>query len=89
MRKPQIESLDDLIAREIAQFDAEAAIDEQTIVEDFGIVYEPYEELTFGPKEHERDRHRWELDPASAEDYLERVRGWKSGPALRWRHFGH
>ncbi|HEX6083810.1 MAG TPA: hypothetical protein VF266_04750 [Thermoanaerobaculia bacterium] len=30
--------------------------------------------------------YRWELDPASAEDYHERYKG---APALRWRHFGH
>jgi len=89
MRKTEIESLDDLIAMEIAQFDAEAASDEQTFVEDFGIEYSAYEELLFGSKEHERDTHRWELDPASAEDYIERTRGWRMGTSTRWRHFGH
>jgi hypothetical protein len=29
--------------------------------------------LKVGEKERERDRHRWELDPASSEDYVERV----------------
>lgn len=34
-----------------------------------GIEYEPNEELKGAAKLEERDRHRWELDPASAEDY--------------------
>lgn len=47
-----------------------------------GIDYQDDEELRVGEKEAERDRHRWELDPASAEDYLERTsRG--SRPARR------
>lgn len=51
---------------------------DQNVVEEFGeaigIVYEETEELSFGDKEHERDRHRWELDPASSEDWFERRR---------------
>ena len=38
-----------------------------------GIEYADNEELKVGEKERERDRHRWELDPASSEDYVERV----------------
>jgi hypothetical protein len=34
-----------------------------------GIEYEANEELKGAAKLEERDRHRWELDPASAEDY--------------------
>jgi len=34
-----------------------------------GIEYADNEELKGGDKVAERDRHRWELDPASAEDY--------------------
>jgi len=37
-----------------------------------GIHYDDNEQLRLGDKEAERDRHRWELDPASAEDYLTR-----------------
>lgn len=40
----------------------------------FGIRYARTEPLRCGDKERERDLHRWELDPASADDYLERVR---------------
>lgn len=60
---------------------------EDGAVEDFGIEYESWEELHFGD-EHEaaRDRCRWELDPASAEDFRERNHGVRL--ALRWRHFG-
>lgn len=39
-----------------------------------GISYAPNEELKVGEKERERDKHRWELDPASSEDYKDRVR---------------
>jgi hypothetical protein len=43
-----------------------------------GIEYADDEELKVGQKEEERDRHRWELDPASSDDYPERVRDEKS-----------
>jgi hypothetical protein len=36
-----------------------------------GITYEDNEELKGGDELAERDRHRWELDPASREDYNE------------------
>lgn len=39
-----------------------------------GLTYEDDEELWLGIKEATRDRHRWELDPASAEDWTERKR---------------
>jgi hypothetical protein len=42
--------------------------------EAMGIVYEDGEELWLEEKEHDRDRHRWELDPASSEDYKTRRR---------------
>lgn len=37
-----------------------------------GVVYEDNEELKASEKIAERDRHRWELDPASSDDYKER-----------------
>jgi hypothetical protein len=37
-----------------------------------GLVYEDSEELKGAEKITERDKHRWELDPASAEDFEER-----------------
>ncbi len=37
-----------------------------------GVQYEDAEELKSSDKIIERDRHRWEYDPASAEDYKER-----------------
>jgi hypothetical protein len=37
-----------------------------------GVEYEDNEELKASEKIAERDRHRWELDPASAEDYPDR-----------------
>jgi hypothetical protein len=49
---------------------------DQDIVDDIGkalgVVYEDNEELKSSDKVIERDKHRWELDPASAEDYKER-----------------
>lgn len=41
----------------------------------FGIHYEAHESLRLGDKERARDARRWELDPASSEDYLARTRG--------------
>ena len=85
MRKTEMESWEQLMAAEVAEWDAlEAKLftDEQLLLED--VQLDAYEELDFVP-----DQHRWELDPASAEDYDERMRGWRSGPAERWRHFGH
>jgi hypothetical protein len=38
-----------------------------------GVSYEDDEVLTIPGKEHERDVHRWELNPASSEDYQERM----------------
>jgi hypothetical protein len=49
---------------------------DQDVVDDIGkalgVVYEDAEELKASDKVVERDKHRWELDPASAEDYKER-----------------
>ena len=39
-----------------------------------GVTYQDNEELKFGEKERSRDIKRWELDPASSDDYNERVR---------------
>ena len=39
-----------------------------------GITYEDNEPLKVGEKERERDKHRWELDPASSEDYRDRLK---------------
>lgn len=50
---------------------------DQNVVEEIGaalgVTYREDEELQVGGKEKARDRHRWELDPASAEDYYERA----------------
>jgi hypothetical protein len=39
-----------------------------------GVTYQDDEELKVGEKEESRDRNRWELDPASSEDYQERTK---------------
>jgi hypothetical protein len=49
---------------------------DQEVVDDIGkalgVEYQDTEELKSTDKVVERDKHRWELDPASAEDYKER-----------------
>jgi hypothetical protein len=49
---------------------------DQDIVDDIGkalgVEYEDNEELKAADKVGKRDKHRWELDPASSEDYKER-----------------
>jgi hypothetical protein len=49
---------------------------DQDIVDDIGralgVEYQDNEELKAVDKLEERDRKRWELDPASSEDYKER-----------------
>jgi hypothetical protein len=39
-----------------------------------GVVYADGEELKTGEKQRSRDEHRWELDPASSEDYASRTK---------------
>ena len=50
---------------------------DQAVVEEIGgamgLTYEDNEPLHPGDKVSERDRKRWELDPASSEDYNQRV----------------
>jgi hypothetical protein len=48
--------------------------DLDAIGEAIGVTYADGEELKAGEKEERRDRHRWELDPASSEDYVERTK---------------
>jgi hypothetical protein len=49
---------------------------DQEVVDDIGkalgVEYQDSEELRGSDKVVERDRHRWELDPASSEDYKDR-----------------
>jgi hypothetical protein len=78
-------SAGDLDARfEDAQFTGdESAVSsmptpDQSVVEEIGqamgITYADNEELRVGEKERDRDKKRWELDPASADDYQDRMR---------------
>ena len=86
MPKLVVESWEQLLADEMTAMTLDP-LDDPT--EDFGIVYEEWEELDCGgAKDFGRDQHRWELDPASAEDYFDRYPG-RPGLSLRWRHFGH
>jgi hypothetical protein len=49
---------------------------DQDVVDDIGkalgLEYNDNEELKSGDKVSQRDKHRWELDPASSEDYKDR-----------------
>lgn len=62
---------------------------DQNVVDEYGdalgIGYDEDEMLRFGEKEHERDVHRWELDPASSEDYEERLHVPYALRLLHWR----
>jgi Family of unknown function (DUF6335) len=46
----------------------------EEIGEAIGVTYQDNEELKVGEKERSRDQHRWELDPASSEDFQDRAR---------------
>src|SRR5947199_343122 len=69
----------------LAQSDLGRRMTNREFGDALGIGYEEDEMLRFGEKEHERDVHRWELDPASAEDYEERVWVPYSVRVLHWR----
>lgn len=49
---------------------------DEEVVDDIGkalgVQYEDNEELKASDKIVERDKHRWEMDPASSEDYKDR-----------------
>jgi hypothetical protein len=88
----KIETLDDLLLQEqLDEFDrmeTDVWADENVVDEmgaAFGLTYDMTEELHCGEKEAGRDLHRWELDPASSEDWVERKH--EAWPALPWRHF--
>ena len=46
----------------------------QEMGEAMGVTYQDNEELKVGEKERSRDKKRWELDPASSDDYKDRTR---------------
>lgn len=51
---------------------------EHGVVDDIGramgVTYQDNEELKIGDKERSRDKKRWELDPASSDDWVDRAR---------------
>jgi len=79
---PEIASGDLDVDLEDAYFTGEAApggdnpTPDQDIVDNIGkalgVEYEDNEELKASDKVTKRDKHRWELDPASSEDYKDR-----------------
>jgi hypothetical protein len=48
-----------------------------------GVTYEDTEPLKVGEKERSRDKRRWELDPASSDDYIDRTRNEGGGDGNR------
>ncbi len=70
---------------------ASCSTPDQSVVDDIGealgITYREGEELWLVDKERARDAHRWELDPASADDFMDRMResALKNGRS-RFRH---
>ena len=50
------------------------ANDVETIGRSMGVSYQDTEELKVGDKERSRDKKRWELDPASSDDWQERAK---------------
>ncbi|MGA7615712.1 MAG: DUF6335 family protein [Thermoanaerobaculia bacterium] len=52
-----------------------------------GVRYSEGEMLRPGEKEEDRDHRRWELDPASSEDYAERLHEHAVSSKVRKSHF--
>jgi Family of unknown function (DUF6335) len=72
---PDVDSVDAFFTGEEAP-GGDNPTPDQDIVDDIGkalgVQYEDNEELKSGDKVAERDKHRWELDPASSDDYRDR-----------------
>ena len=87
----------DIISLEEIEDPVMEAVDEESALDNevdelgiaLGLTYQDDEALCAGGKEAERDRHRWELDPASAEDYVERTHKHSEGPAGEILHMTH
>jgi len=56
----------------------DAPTPDQDVVDEIGaaigVTYQDDEPLKLGEKERSRDKKRWELDPASSDDYQDRIR---------------
>jgi hypothetical protein len=72
---PDVDSVDAFFTGEEAP-GGDNPTPDQDIVDDIGkalgVQYDDNEELKSGDKVAARDKHRWELDPASSDDYKER-----------------
>ena len=72
---PDVDSVDAFFTGEEAP-GGDNPTPDQDIVDDIGkalgVQYEDSEELKAADKVAERDKHRWELDPASSDDYKDR-----------------
>lgn len=71
---------------------ASSTTPDQSVVDDIGaalgITYREGEELYLVDKERARDAHRWELDPASSDDFIDRMRALapKRKPRNKFQH---
>lgn len=91
MQRPKEELVVDEMAPDETSAGSNPAPDQDLVDEigrTIGLTYEDDEPLRAGAKEHERDAHRWELDPASSEDYAERVHA-AAEEAEPLRHMKH
>ena len=72
---PDVDSVDAFFTGEEAP-GGDNPTPDQDIVDDIGkalgVQYDDNEELKAADKLTERDKHRWELDPASSDDYKDR-----------------
>jgi hypothetical protein len=72
---PDVDSVDAFFTGEEAP-GGDNPTPDQDVVDDIGkalgVQYEDNEELKAADKLSERDKHRWELDPASSDDYKDR-----------------
>jgi hypothetical protein len=73
--------------------ESEPAADQDVVDEigkTIGVTYQEGEPLRVGGKEEDRDKHRWELDPASSEDYVDRLHEEiEAEPVRKMRHEHH
>ena len=77
-RREVFVSLDAAVSEQLRRERLDSYVLDQEIPDEWpdalGVHYDDTEELRCGVKERERDLHRWELNPASAEDYCDRAR---------------
>ena len=88
-----VESVADRALREDTVFVDGEIVPGADVVEEIGeaagVTYRDDEPLRVGEKELQRDAHRWELDPASSDDYLARSHPEVTAETLRTMRHCH